>query len=235
MIRLILPVLASLTTLTGSPVATAQTAPKPPAANPPAPKQGPAPTSAAFRVEGFRSAKFGMTQDEVKAAIGKDFTLPTSAITATQNPIDGTSALSVKVTHLDPGPGAAGITYVFGASKKTLIHINVAWASSAAPTVDERKDIITAALRLAVYFKGQAWPANRTITGAALPGNIVLIFEGVDDAGGGVEVSTTGVPVQMADPKAPKLPEPTGPAQLKVAYSANHDHPDLIKIPPGAF
>ena len=52
-----------------------------------------------------------------------------------------------------------------------------------------------------------------------MPNNVVLIFEGVDDAGGGVEVSTAGVPLESADPKAPKIPDPSGPAQLKAALT----------------
>jgi hypothetical protein len=245
MTRIALPVLAGLIAIAASPMVLAQTTPKAPAgkAQTPAAKtlaapqvaQPAAPARPTFHVEGFRSAHFGMTQDQVKAAIAKDFNIQPAAIAASQNPIDGTSALSIKVDHLDPGPGAAGISYIFGASTKTLVHINLAWATGGAPTVDDRKGVVTAALRLAVYFQNQGWPPNRTVSGALMANNVVLIFEGVDDAGGGVEVSTAGVPLESADPKAPKIPEPTGPAQLKVSYSANHDHPDVLKIAPGAF
>ena len=238
--RPVLTLLASLIVLGAGPLALAQTAPKAPAAKAQMPASVPAapptsPSRPTFHVEGFRSARFGMTQDQVKAAIAKDFSIQPAAIAASQNPIDGTSALSVKVDHLDPGPGTAGISYIFGTTSKTLIHINVGWATGAVPTLDDRKGVVTAALRLAVYFQGQAWPPNRTVSGALMPNNVVLIFEGVDEGGGGVEVSTAGVPLESADPKAPKIPDPTGPAQLKVSYSANHDHPDLLKIPPGAF
>ena len=242
MTRSTLSVTAILIAIAAPAAVQAQTAPKAPAAKAqePAPRAATAPQSApsarpTFHVEGFRSARFGMTQDLVKTAIAKDFNIPPTAIAASQNPIDGTSALSIKVDHLDPGPGAAGISYIFGARTKTLIHINLGWATGATPTVDDRKGVVTAALRLAVYFQGQGWPPNRTVSGALMPNNVVLIFEGVDDAGGGVEVSTAGVPLESADPKAPKIPDPSGPAQLKVSYSANHDHPDLLKIPQGAF
>ena len=248
MLRTVLPVLASLIVLGAAPLALAQTAPKAPAAKAPAPAPKvpaspqpatpatpAAPARSTFHIEGFRSARFGMSQDQVRAAIAKDFNIQPAAIVASQNPIDGTSAQSVKVDHLDPGPGTAGVSYIFGATTKTLMYINVAWATGATPTIDDRKSVVTAALRLAVYFQNQAWPPNRAISGALLANNVVLIFGGIDDAGGGVEVSTAGVPLESADPKAPKIPEPTGPAQLKVSYSANHDHPDLLKIPQGAF
>jgi hypothetical protein len=235
-------ILAALTTASG---ASAQTAPKaqsgkaqPPAAKtaPPTATPAPAPGAASgYHVDGFRSARFGMTQDEVRAAVTKDFNLAPTAFIATQNAIDQTSAISIKLDHLDPGPGQAYVSFIFGASKKTLMHINVAWRTDAKPTDDQRKAIITAALQLASYFQQQAWPPNRTVSGALLPGNTVLIFEGVDAPGSGVEVTTSGVPLESADPKAPKMPDPTGPAQLMVSYSADHDHPDVVKIPQGAF
>jgi hypothetical protein len=247
MTRTALAYAASLLVLASSPLASAQSTTKAPpvkaqapAAKAPAtpaasPAQSAAPAAPTFHVEGFRSAKFGMTPDQVRAAIAKDFNVPATAITTSQNPIDGTSAISVKLDHLDPGPGAAGVSYIFGASSKTLVFINVAWATTGAPAPEDRKAIVTAALQLTVYFQGQPWPAGRTASGALMPGNVVLMFVGVDDKGGGVEVTTAGIPLETADPKGPKIPDPTGPAQLKVAYSQNHDHPDILKIPQGSF
>jgi hypothetical protein len=229
------PLAAAQSTAKAPPAKTQASAAKAPAGAAPPAAQSAAPAAATFHVEGFRSAKFGMTPDQVKAAIATDFNAPAAAISTSQNPIDGTSAVSVKLDHLDPGPGAAGVSYIFGAKSKTLVHINVAWTTSPTPANEDRKAVVTAALQLTAYFQRQPWPAGRSVSGALMPGNVVLMFEGVDAAGGGVEVTTAGIPLESADPKAAKIPDPTGPAQLKVAYSANHDHPDIVQIPAGSF
>jgi hypothetical protein len=44
-----------------------------------------------------------------------------------------------------------------------------------------------------------------------------------------------GVPVESKDPAAANLATPTGPAQLRLSYSADVQHPDVKTITPGAF
>src|SRR5262245_28899360 len=58
-------------------------APPPPAA---ATAASPAPTASAAQVTGFRSATFGMSEQDVRAAIAKDFGVKPDAIKAETNP-----------------------------------------------------------------------------------------------------------------------------------------------------
>jgi hypothetical protein len=218
--------------------ATAQTPAKPAAKAAPAqaaPAAPAAPTGPTYHVDGFRSAQFGMTQDQVRAAIAKDFNVQPSSIIVSQNPLENTTALSVKVDHLDPGPVPAVATYIFGASKKTLMHINVVWTTEAKPTDAQRGAIIQSALQLTAYFQGQPWPPKHVAGGVLLKSGSFMLFGGVDDKNGAVEIVTTGVPLENGDPKGPKLPEPVGPAQLLISYSADTNNPDVAKIPQGAF
>src|SRR5215475_575592 len=67
-----------------------------------------------YEVTGFRDARFGMTEAEVRAAVKKPFAVKDADIKTTANPTEGTTLLIVRVDSLDPGPGPANITYIFG-------------------------------------------------------------------------------------------------------------------------
>ena len=71
-----------------------------------------------YEVSGFRDARFGMTEAEVRAAVKKSFAVKDTDIKTGANPIEGTALLIVRVDSLDPGPGPATITYIFGNKSK---------------------------------------------------------------------------------------------------------------------
>jgi hypothetical protein len=105
-------VLLGLGVVTGG-VAYSQTknmAPAKPVAQPIAPIPAPAApggpsiaTPGTAVVDGFRSAKFGMSDTQVKAAITKDFGIKADAISEQPNPAERTTVLAVKVPDLLPG------------------------------------------------------------------------------------------------------------------------------------
>jgi hypothetical protein len=195
-------------------------------ATPPAPA-----TSGAYKVSGFRSARWGMQPEAVRAAIGKDF--PGIVPGEARNPAEGTSAFVIKLARLDPAPGPVEISYIFGAKTKTLSHINVQWALDGEPTATQRQAMAAAGLQLVNYFKGQAWPPKSVTGGRPLGKDAVLLFGGLDASGGGVEVMISGAAFQ-ADGEGPKAP-PTGPVRLQVSYAADLAHPDTFKPQPGSF
>jgi len=196
-------------------------------------------TSAAvqgYEITGFRSAKFGMSPAEVRAAAAKDF--GASTLQANANPAEGTEALQLETPRLDPGPGAAQITYIFGARGHTLAHINVVWATGPEPTAAERAAILTGAVQLAHYFQTLPAPLKASLGARRTGPNSLLLFAGVDARGAGVEVSAEGVSYEMSGADAGAniaSPPPKGPALLRVSYVRDVAHPDVIKIAPGAF
>lgn len=196
--------------------------------------QAPAPapaTAGAYKVTGFRSAQWGMQPEEVRAAIGKDF--PGIVPGEARNPAEGTSALVIKLARLDPAPGPVEISYIFGATKKTLSHINVQWALEGEPTPAQRQAMAAAGLQLVTYFKGQGWPPKSVTGGTPLGKDAVLMFGALDASGGGVEVLISGIAFQ-ADGEGSKAP-PTGPVRLQISYAADLAHPDTFKPEPGSF
>ena len=206
----------------------------PPAANV-APSGQPAAAAdakAVYAVNGFRSATFGMTGDEVKAAITHDFGVAADKIAVQGSPLEGTSAMVVQ-TSLPPGPGQATITYIFGAASHKLMHVNVIWATGAAPTDADRGAIATAGLQLTQYFQGQAW--QKFIRPQAGQNGVVM-FGGLDPKGSAVVVETDGIKLSVKD-KDGKVTSnaPKGPAVLHVSYAQDLAHPDVVQIKQGAF
>ena len=213
---------------------TAIPAPPKPAQAPAVARTAPAPPKAptrTFEVKGFRSAAFGMTPTQVRAAIAADF--GAAKTTDTANPAEGTTAIQAVLPKLDPGPGPVTLTYIFGATSRRLSNVNVVWSLGGNPAPDERERLVTAAIQLASYFQSQPAPkASRGVT--PVGPNSLVMFSAVDAKGAAVEISASGIRYQAGSTAAPP-PEPTGPALLRISYVANAANPDIIQIKPGAF
>lgn len=183
-------------------------------------------------VTGFRSARWGMTRDEVREAIKKDFNVDDSEIGEMFNLDQGTLIMGVTVPSLSPGPGPASIYYIFGATSERLMYINVVWSTSDEPTDDERSRIIVAGLQLANYFQRLNWRPEAAASNISLEPGSVVAFAGVDPDGAGVQVIMLSVP--MTDEEGTPV-ELSGPSILQVSYAARFGEPDVVTIEPGAF
>ena len=180
-------------------------------------------TPALHVVKGFRSARFGMTEPEVKTAIEHDFKPAGGAVTEFDNPVEKTHAVSLHLAALDPAPGVVNITYIFGTSSQRLIHVNVVWSTGNAPTNDERLQMGTASTQLAGYFRDLRWQRGATTASVAPDGSYAVVFAGVDPKDEAVEVRVSGVPIER---RGHPSVAPTGPAVLRVAYFATTGKPD---------
>ncbi|OUM99492.1 MAG: hypothetical protein BAA04_10035 [Firmicutes bacterium ZCTH02-B6] len=184
------------------------------------------------RITGFRSARFGMTPDEVRAAIQHDFGVSEDAIVPMFNLEQGTLILGVAVPSLSPGPGPAQIYYIFGASTGRLMYINVVWATSEEPTDQERERVVIAGLQLANYFQRLRWKPEGAVANVSVRPGEVVAFAGVDPDNAGVQVIMLGVP--MLDEEGNLVPL-EGPSLLQVSYAARFGEPDVTVIEPGSF
>lgn len=194
----------------------------------------PARPGAAMDIKGFRSAAFGMTPAQVKAAIAADFGASTK-LQEGANPADGTRFILASVDHLDPGPGAAQIGYVFGAASKTLATINVVWTTHGEATAPQRAAIAQAGQQIAAYFQSGPPPAKAAPV-VAIGTNGLQLYAAVDHKNAAVEVSIDGVAYETGEgAKKVTSPPPKGPATLRVAYLADVDKPDTKALKPGSF
>lgn len=199
-----------------------------------APKPAPPPpaATASAGIDGFRSAKFGQTEAQVRAAIKEDFKLADHAIKAATHPLERTRSLSITVRDLVANAGDAQIAYVFGFRSKTLIQVNVLWNASDPAGAEI---VIGTGNALRDYFVSQTtrFVKEQVKTNVQLADGRILLFQGADDKGRAIEL----VMVVAARPQAPGKPvDPRpGSAQLRLLYVLSPGNSDIQRIQPGQF
>lgn len=187
----------------------------------------PKPVVEAAAIEGFRSAKFGVTEKEVRDAIKRDFSQGDKDVTATTNAAERTQSLMVKVKELLPDAPGGVVSYILGAKSKKLIQINVGWGT-AETGMAPLETLVGTANSLRDYFlrKGSYKGA---VANQKLPDGSVLVFRGVDDKDRMVVLQLK--PTAGEDGK--KDAKPTG--ALLLSYIENPQNPDIYKIENGKF
>jgi hypothetical protein len=189
-----------------------------------------------YEVAGFRDARFGMSEQEVRAVVTKTLGVKAADITSGANPVEGTNVLTARVPALDPVPGPAQIAYIFGYSSKKLIQVNVIWGDDKAKEQTDANALITAGTRLERYFAGFAWRKDTTRAGIPVGDNTVVLFSGEDEKKGAVRLIVDGVKYQMQkEGNQTTSPEPKGPPKLIINYIADRETPDIAKIDKGKF
>jgi hypothetical protein len=181
------------------------------------------------RIDGFRSARFGMDETSLKAAIVQDFQADPAALSAVDNPVEKTRVIVLRLAALDPGPGPATVTYILGAASKRLIHVNVTWSGAPDASEAERSAIAAAGVQLADHLRGQlAKPGAAT---AGVPdANGVVLFATTNARNAAIQLRLSGVPIGE---RASHLPPGTR-ARLTLSYIADVRHPDVATPQEGA-
>jgi hypothetical protein len=192
---------------------------------------------AKYEVTGFRDVRFGMTEQEVRAAVTKTLGAKPADIVSTANPIEGTTVLTARVPLLDPVPGPAQVAYIFGYGSKKLIQVNVIWGDEKAKDQADATALVTAGTRLERYFAGFAWRKDTTRSGIPVGENTVVLFAGEDEKKGALRLIVDGVKyqVQREGNQTASSPEPKGPPKLIINYIADRENPDIAKIEKGKF
>ena len=189
-----------------------------------------------YVVSGYRSAKFGMSEAEVGAAIARDFGLPAKDLRRAVNGVDGTTALLARVESLDPAPGPAAISYIFGARSKRLIHVNVVWLAKAEDASNLRPKFVAAAHKLSRYFMSYKWRDNVVISGSKVGQSSLVTFLGKDAKGSAAEVRLDGVLLADSTSGKPLNPDvPLGAVRLRVSYAEKPNTPDVKRVEKGTF
>jgi hypothetical protein len=195
-----------------------------------------APELPKYEVTGFRDARFGMTEPEVRAAVTKSFGIKSADIKTTPNPTEGTTLLIVQVESLEPGPGPAAVTYIFGHKSKRLVQVNVVWGDNTLKNSPDANAIIGAGTRLERYFQGFSWRKDATRVGVPVGENAVVLFAGEDEKKGAVRLVVDGIKYQLnREGQQTTSPDPKGAPKLIINYIADRDNPDIAKIEPGKF
>lgn len=217
--------------LAASPLSEARAATSPAGGNAQAQKK------ADHKVEGFRSARFGMTEKEVRKAITSDFKIKDADIARVENRMERTFTLIARKDNLIPKTGTALIVYLFGYESKKLIQVNVLWGQP----VEEEADpatLITIAEALSKLFLAQGYAADSITGNIPLDDGSILVFRG-RDAKGRMTAMTLDLPKKPEETKAGdgSARAPAKGGTLRVSYIENPENPDVfsIDVKEGAF
>lgn len=217
------PALAQPAPVAPAPANTPATPPSPTGATPPAVPSQPITAD----VAGFRSARFGMTQDQVKEAIKADFNVDAKDMKSGANDQEKTKFLMIQVANLVPDSGTALVTYIFGFNSQKLIQVNVVWGKLAQQEV-KPNELVTTGRLLQQYFVGQGFARDTMTVGVTASNGSIVLFNGFDERKRSVNL----VLVTEAVPVTPPPGTPPAPAAGKPA-PAPAGKPDP-KAPPKA-
>jgi hypothetical protein len=218
-----------------------------------------APQAITAEVTGFRSARFGMSEEQVREAIKRDFDIDAKDVKKLRNEVQKTDIIGVQVDDLVPGSGTSLVFYIFGYSSKRLIHVNVVWGRLAQQTTPPASLVNTGAI-LQGYFKNLGLAAGPTPSTTAQ----VTLFQGADEKKRTIQLvielapvapekkPQAAAPAKPADPKAARPAQPAASAQqpaadkagdtqqfvatsLRLSYVESMSNPDIYTVPKGKF
>lgn len=176
-------------------------------------------------VDGFRSAKFGMSVDEVRAAIESDFGLSGDAVVSGENVAERTGLLSVRADDVLPDGGPAQVSYVFGYESKTLIQVGILWDVQA----NDEARLLANGEVLSAYFRSAGYVPDSIRQGLVLD-NGILLFRGEDAEG-----RATVLLLQGTFTESDATNRSLTPTALALLYAADADQPDVFRIESGQF
>ncbi|MGE5536468.1 MAG: hypothetical protein ACM3W7_13240 [Acidobacteriota bacterium] len=176
-------------------------------------------------IDGYRSAKFGMVEKDVRGAIKKDFGIDAPRLEA--NEIQKTQALVTTVKDLLPGAPPALVSYIFGMSSGKLIQVNLVWGGE--PGGVDLRNLLPAANALRDYFLQRTYDTQSLAINQQLSNGVVLFFRGADARGREIRLELLPL-ARKGDSK-----EAAAFGALKLSYAENPKNPDIYKIKEGAF
>jgi hypothetical protein len=179
-------------------------------------------------VDGFRSAKFGMTDSDVKGAIEKDFKIKAADVQEQPNPAERTTVLAVKVPDLLPGGGTAEVAYVLGYGSKKLIQVSVSW-SKATDDKMTPEQLFSNSSVLRAHFLTEGFKPD-TIANNMPINSGILVFRGSDASDHTAMLILQGTMSEGTNDR--KILTPTS---LLLFYIADAKAPDVYRLPSGSF
>jgi hypothetical protein len=188
-----------------------------------------------YEVTGFRDARFGMTESEVRAIARNAFGAMDDEMTVTSNAVDGTTKLIVHVAMLEPGLGEGRVEYIFGYRTHTLIRVDVIWGLDTNPPRNNSA-MIAVSGRLQRHFLEFAW-ANRSVrAGVPIDDDAVLLFGAEDGKNGAVSMVVEGLRYEVSPNGVVKLlPERAAPPRLILSYVTDRGASDVRTLSRGDF
>ena len=179
-------------------------------------------------IDGFRFAKFGMSEADVRAAMIKDFNAKPDAIKAQDNASELTHSILMSVPELLPNGGTAELSYVFGYKSKSLIQVGAVWSKGTDAAMTAEK-LFSNANILRAHFMGEGFKPDSIAVNMPVAGGIVM-FRGSDAKDRSVILLLQGTFENKENNQRVLTP-----TSLLLFYVADAKSPDIFKLPPGQF
>ncbi len=210
-------------------IAVAGAAPSQPPPTPPEAESVPA--TRTVTVDGFRSARWGMNEAEVKAAIERDFGIAPAHVTTAENAAERTTVLSTNVDNLLEGAGTVRLSYVLGYKSKKLIQVTILWGTPVDPRVPP-ENIVTAANQLRQLFLDSGYAPKTIIANSRLADGSFLVFEGQDARQHTTVLRLASTPSRA---KGPQREAGIASITLSLSYVLDSRNPDIFRLKKGQF
>ena len=178
-------------------------------------------------IDGFRSAKFGMSEGAVRNAIRKDFSIRGRKIKTINHPTEKTKGLAVTVDKLLPNSGKSRVVYVFGYKSKLLIQVNIL-TGHPVDTDATPQQVINSGNLLGNYFFKKRYQKEGLVAHAKLSDGSILIFRGKDQQGRMVLLRVSNPQPDNENAKDLKI-------TLNLSYIEKPGEPDAYKLKDGDF
>lgn len=179
-------------------------------------------------LEGFRSAKFGMSEKEIRAVILKDFNKSKKQTIRNKNRTERTRSLTISVPDVLSEGGTAKVSYVFGYKTKKLIQIGVSWSKASDAKMTEEMLYSNGEI-LRNHFQAAGYNPKSIKAGIALDTGL-LMFQGSDASSRSVVLLLQGK--YKKDGKGKRV---LNPNMLVLLYVSSLDKPDVFRIKSGKF
>lgn len=180
-----------------------------------------------FQVQGYGRLRFGMNAEQIKSLLKLDFPQANPVLIDRIDAVSRSRVLTIELPALDPGPGAATISCVLGATSQRLIAVNVIWLVAGKASQAQETLLINAAAKLAKTYAAQPWPLFNTTYGTVVAPGVSVVFTGHDESGGAAEIKLQGVTTPFGSS--------SGPSSLRLTLVANSTRPDIYRLAADSF
>ena len=181
-------------------------------------------------VKNFRSAHFGMSEKEVRAAISRDFNREGEQIEEQNDPVYRTLTLVIRTNDVIPDSGPCEISYVFGYKTRKLIQVNLLWTMEDGElSADQIRNI---GLLLREYFLGRGYDPDKVSLGGQLQTGATIVFRGFDDEDRMVLLL---IERRRSSSGTQEGEEPSLISSLRLSYVEDVDSPDIFQLEEGSF
>jgi hypothetical protein len=171
-------------------------------------------------IDGFRSAKFGMSEKKVIRAIAKDFKISEEKVERQFPAKERTTVLTIHVPSLMKLGGPADIFYILGYKSKRLIQINIDWGKGVSDSFSS-KDLVALANILRNHFTKKRYKPNGYVVNKKINDNSVIVFRGQNKKG-------RGIILHLESGKKEKKIEADKSYSLFLSYISDIKNPDIF-------